>query len=121
MHFTCFFYERKLMLVSSVLFLSAICVVRSDPPAKDVFDALRHVCTGKFEGGSCPYATQLAGDWHNKDGSVGLWSDGGFRLWWPSGVGLWSYAEFLHTMEGRSKNIDFIGNWRVFLEICRYG
>ncbi|UJR17527.1 hypothetical protein I4U23_004422 [Adineta vaga] len=40
--------------------------------------------------------------WHNQDGSVGLWSDGSYRLWWPSGVGLWSYAEFLHTMKGRT-------------------
>ena len=97
----------KVIQISLLFLLSIICVY-SDPPAKDVFEALRHVCTGKFEGGSCPYAiaydiaTQLAGSWHNGDGSVGLWSDGGITLWWPSGVGLWSYSEFLHTMGGRS-------------------
>ena len=89
------------------LLIPAFHTGRSDPPANDVFEALRHVCTGRFQGGSCPYAiaydiaTQLAGDWHDRDGARGLWSDGR-TLWWPSGVGLWAFAEFFHTMGGRS-------------------
>jgi hypothetical protein len=98
----------KIILFGFVLLLITIFDTNSSPPAKDVFEALRHVCTGKFEGGSCPYAiaydiaTQLAGDWYHRDGADGLWSDGGFTLWWPSGVGLWAFAEFFHTMGGRS-------------------
>lgn len=99
----------KIILFSFVLIIITIIHTNSSPPANDVFEALRHVCTGKFEGSPCPYAiaydiaTQLAGSWHHGDGDHGLWSDGSFRMWWPSGVGLWAFAEFLHTMEGRSR------------------
>lgn len=95
------------------LLIAAFQTGRSDPPARDVFEALRHVCTGRFQGDSCPYAiaydiaTQLAGDWHDRDGARGLWSDGR-TLWWPSGVGLWAFAEFFHTMGGRSTFITLV-------------
>ena len=98
---------RRFLLSFIFLLLTTFKTGSSDQPAKDVFEALRHVCTGKFEGGPCPYAiaydiaTQLAGDWHGRDGADGLWSDG-TKLWWPSGVGLWAFAEFFHTMSGRS-------------------
>lgn len=98
----------KTILFSVIVFLLTITYVNSGPPAKDVFEALRSVCTGKFQGGPCPYAiaydiaTQLAGNWHNRDGATGLWSDGSAAIWWPSGVGLWALAEFFHTMGGRS-------------------
>jgi hypothetical protein len=100
----------KTILLSCVLLLTII-DTNSSPPAKDVFEALRSVCVGKFQGGICPYAiaydiaTQLAGTWHNRDGATGLWSDGSATMWWPSGVGLWTFAEFFHTMGGRSISI----------------
>jgi len=96
----------KIILLSFVLLLLII-YTNSSPPTADVFEALRSVCTGKFQGGACPYAiaydisTQLAGNWHDHDGATGLWSNGGPAIWWPSGVGLWALAEFFHAMGGR--------------------
>jgi hypothetical protein len=101
----------KTILLSCVLLLLTIIDINSSPPATDVFEALRSVCTGKFQGAICPYAiaydiaTQLSGTWHNGDGANGLWSDGSSTMWWPSGVGLWAFAEFFHTMGGRSISI----------------
>lgn len=97
---------HKLILSTFAFFLVVTCIDTS-PPAADVYEALRSVCKGKFQGGMCPYAiaydiaTQLSGNWYNGDGATGLWSDGGPAIWWPSGVGLWALAEFFHTMNGR--------------------
>lgn len=118
--------EMKSKMFCIGILLLFVIGVHGSSPASDVFEALRHVCTGKFEGGSCPYAiaydiaTQLAGCWHNSDGADGLWSDGGYRLWWPSGVGLWSYAEFLHTMGGRSNLVQSETEEESFFSIMRY-
>jgi hypothetical protein len=96
----------KTILLSYFLLLTII-YTNSSPPATDVFAALRSVCTGRFQGGACPYAiaydiaTQLAGNWHNGDGATGLWSDGSAAIWWPSGVGLWALAEYFNTTGGR--------------------
>ncbi len=102
-----FSFKMYKTILFSFLLLLTIIYTNSSPPAPDVFEALRSVCTGKFQGGVCPYAiaydiaTQLAGDWSNGDGRHGLWSDGSPTIWWPSGVGLWAFAEFFHTMGGR--------------------
>jgi hypothetical protein len=102
---------HKTLLLTFILLLT-IADTNSNPPAPDVFEALRSVCTGKFQGGICPYAiaydiaTQLAGNWYNRDGAMGLWSDGNpINIWWPSGVGLWAFAEFFNTMGGRGISI----------------
>lgn len=99
----------KTLLCLSVTFLLTIAPLKSIPPSTDVFQALRFVCTGKFQGDACPYvvaydiATQLAGQWDHGDGGSGLWSDGSPSIWWPSGVGLWALAEFFHAMHGRGE------------------
>ena len=90
-----------------VLILSLVVTSSSTSPAGNVFEALGSVCLGAFEGSLCPYAVaydialQLASNWSQADGSMGLWSNGSSAIWWPSGVGLWSLAEFFHTMGGR--------------------
>ncbi|CAF4099056.1 unnamed protein product, partial [Rotaria sordida] len=116
-------YKSKLF--SLVLLLLTIIFTNSSPPAKDVFEALRFVCTGKFQGGFCPYAiaydiaAQLAGNWYNHDGATGLWSDGGPSIWWPSGVGLWSFAEFFHTMEGRATDKLYLATQWAAIETAK--
>ncbi|CAF1095159.1 unnamed protein product [Adineta steineri] len=114
----------KTILFSLVLFLTIV-HTNSNPPATDVFEALRYVCKGKFQGGLCPYAiaydiaTQLAGNWHDRDGATGLWSDGGPAICWPSGVGLWAFAEFFNTMGGRATDKLYLATRWAAIETAK--
>jgi hypothetical protein len=82
------------------------------PPADDVVQALQSACVDdRFRGERCPYAvtyditTQLVQQWDGGDGAAGLWSNGTARIWWPSGVGLWAFAEYFHSINARG-NLD---------------
>ena len=82
---------------------------QSSSPASNVYHALSSLCTDQYRGSSCPYmiaydiATQIFNQWQQGDGGSGLWSNGNSSIWWQSGIGLWTLAEFLHTMNGTGK------------------
>ena len=100
-------YLQRLIVVASLL-SSFVPAVHNRLPTPDVNEALRSICTvNDYINDQCPYfiaydiTTQLVKQWKRGDGGAGLWSDGSPTLWWPSGVGLWSLSEFLHTIDSR--------------------
>lgn len=100
-------YTQNFIFVAFLLIIS-ISTVRNRLPTSNVTEALRSICTVEaYQNDRCPYfigydiVNQLFNEWKGGDGGAGLWSNGSPTLWWPSGVGLWSLSEFLHTIDSR--------------------
>lgn len=101
---------KALSLVLNIFTITILGVI-CQKPSDDVYQSLSSMCSEKFLNESCPFrvaydiATQLILQWEEKDGGRGLWSNGNSSIWWQSGVGLWSLAEFLHVMNGTGLKI----------------
>ena len=100
-------YTQNYIFVVFLLIFS-VSMVHNRLPTFDVTEALRSICTvEEYLNDRCPYfigydiVDQLFNEWKGGDGGAGLWSNGSPTLWWPSGVGLWSLSEFLHTIDSR--------------------